>query len=128
MRDRRPLLIGITGNIGTGKSTVAKMLAEMGAYTIDADQVVHEVMAKGTPVHAAIIETFGPEVLADTRQSSARGSELRSALDLARLLVNRDRPFEAREILSRSLGGFREGRSTPDVQAAWSTLRSLESS
>ena len=64
MNSHRPLLIGLTGNIGTGKSTVARVLAELGAETIDADQVAHEVMRAGTPVHAAIIATFGPEVLA----------------------------------------------------------------
>lgn len=64
MNDQRPLLIGLTGNIGTGKSTVARVLAELGAETIDADMVTREVMQKGTPAHAAIVETFGPEVLA----------------------------------------------------------------
>nr|HID13221.1 dephospho-CoA kinase [Anaerolineae bacterium] len=64
MNSRRPLLIGLTGNIGTGKSTVAGMLAELGAEVIDADKVAHEVMRAGTPVHAQIVETFGPEVLA----------------------------------------------------------------
>jgi dephospho-CoA kinase len=38
----RPLLIGLTGNIGTGKSTVARVLAELGAEAIDADKVAHE--------------------------------------------------------------------------------------
>jgi dephospho-CoA kinase len=65
MNKRRPLLIGITGNIGTGKSTIAGMLAELGADTIDADKVAHEVMRRGTPVHIAIIEAFGLEVLKD---------------------------------------------------------------
>jgi dephospho-CoA kinase len=72
MRDRRPLLIGITGNIGTGKSTVSKMLAKLGAHTIDADQIVHEVMRKGTPVHAAIVEAFGREVLAGNGEIDRR--------------------------------------------------------
>ncbi len=64
MNDRRPLLIGITGNIGTGKSTVAGMLAELGAEVIDADLVAHEVMRAGAPAHAQVVETFGPEILA----------------------------------------------------------------
>jgi dephospho-CoA kinase len=62
--DRHPLMIGLTGNIATGKSTVARMLAELGAETIDADKVAHEVMQAGTPAHAAIVETFGAEALA----------------------------------------------------------------
>ncbi len=62
-RRSRPIIVGLTGNIGTGKSTVAGMLADMGAATIDADEVAHEVMRKGTPVHAAIVDAFGPQVL-----------------------------------------------------------------
>jgi dephospho-CoA kinase len=58
------LTVGLTGNISTGKSTVARMLADLGAETIDADQVTREVMCAGTPVHAAVVKTFGPEVLA----------------------------------------------------------------
>jgi dephospho-CoA kinase len=57
-------LIGLTGNIATGKSTVAHMLADLGAEAIDADQVTRKVMRIGTPVHAAIVEAFGPGVLA----------------------------------------------------------------
>jgi dephospho-CoA kinase len=59
----RPLLIGLTGNVGTGKSTVAAMLAALGATTIDADEVAHEVMRAGSPVHAQIAAAFGPGVL-----------------------------------------------------------------
>jgi dephospho-CoA kinase len=59
-----PYIIGLTGNIGTGKSTVAGMLAELGAEVIDADKVAHGVMQAGTPAHAAVVETFGPGVLA----------------------------------------------------------------
>lgn len=58
-----PLVIGLTGNIATGKSTVAEMLADLGAEAIDADRVAHAVMRPGTPAHAAIVERFGPHVL-----------------------------------------------------------------
>ena len=57
------LTVGLTGNIGTGKSTAAGMLVDLGAEAIDADQVTREVMRAGTPVYAAIVEAFGPEVL-----------------------------------------------------------------
>lgn len=60
---QRPYLIGLTGNIATGKSTVARMLAELGATVIDADWVAHEVMRAGTPVHQAVVAAFGPGVL-----------------------------------------------------------------
>jgi dephospho-CoA kinase len=61
--DGRPVVVGLTGNIGTGKSTVAAMLASFGAHVIDADKVAHEVMRPGTRVHAQIIDVFGPGVL-----------------------------------------------------------------
>lgn len=57
-----PLVIGLTGNIGVGKSTVAAMLAELGAFVIDADQVAHEVMAPGRPAYAQIVAHFGPQI------------------------------------------------------------------
>ncbi|MGD1993933.1 MAG: dephospho-CoA kinase [Anaerolineae bacterium] len=60
-----PFTIGLTGNIATGKSAVARMLVDLGAEAIDADQVAHTVMRPGTPVHAAIVERFGCQVLRD---------------------------------------------------------------
>ncbi|WP_352428008.1 dephospho-CoA kinase [Thermoflexus sp.] len=60
---KRPVLIGLTGNIACGKSTVARMLAEMGAAVIDADAVAHAVIRKGTPTYEAIVRRFGPEIL-----------------------------------------------------------------
>ncbi len=60
---RAPYLIGLTGNIATGKSTVARMLVELGATVIDADRVAHEVMRAGTPVHRAVVEAFGAGIL-----------------------------------------------------------------
>jgi dephospho-CoA kinase len=57
------IAIGLTGNIACGKSTVAKMLGELGARLIDADRVVHEQMAPGQPVWAAIVKEFGPGIL-----------------------------------------------------------------
>ncbi len=56
-------LIGLTGNIATGKSTVAKMLEELGATVIDADALVHELQRKGMPVYNDIVAAFGPGIL-----------------------------------------------------------------
>jgi len=52
-------VIGLTGNIATGKSTVRQMLASLGAATLDADKVAHQVMIPGTPVFEAVIASFG---------------------------------------------------------------------
>jgi dephospho-CoA kinase len=62
-RSGRSLLIGLTGRIATGKSTVARMLSALGAVTIDADRVAHRVMRPDTPVHAEVVEAFGPQIL-----------------------------------------------------------------
>ncbi|NNL86610.1 MAG: dephospho-CoA kinase [Myxococcales bacterium] len=56
-------IIGLTGGIGTGKSTVAKMFVALGARLVDADAIVHELQAPGTPTLVAIQERFGPEVI-----------------------------------------------------------------
>jgi dephospho-CoA kinase len=56
-------LIGLTGNIATGKSAVLKMLKCLGARAIDADALVHQLMAKGTPVWQAILDEFGERIL-----------------------------------------------------------------
>ncbi len=54
-------LIGLTGGVGSGKSTVAEMLREMGAVVIDADEAAHAVYAPGTPGFDAVVREFGPE-------------------------------------------------------------------
>ena len=56
-------LIGLTGNIGCGKSTVAAMLAELGAEVIDADQLVHKLMEPGTAGWRSIVQRFGQGIL-----------------------------------------------------------------
>lgn len=60
---RRPLLIGLTGGIGSGKSTVAAMLAELGAAVVDADAIAREVVEPGEPALASIVAAFGSGVL-----------------------------------------------------------------
>ncbi len=57
-------VIGLTGNIATGKSTVARLLAERGAEVIDADKLAHATMLPGTAVWDAIRRTFGQGVIA----------------------------------------------------------------
>ena len=57
------MLIGLTGGIGAGKSTVAEAFAERGATIIDADQVARDVVEPGTPTLRTLTETFGVEIL-----------------------------------------------------------------
>jgi len=58
------LLVGLTGGIGSGKSTVARMLEERGAVVFDADLLAREAVEPGTQGHTAVIERFGADVLA----------------------------------------------------------------
>ena len=59
----RPLRIGLTGGIGSGKSMVARQLQELGAAVVDADAIAREVAAPGGPAYATIVQAFGPGVL-----------------------------------------------------------------
>ena len=58
------LRIGLTGGIGSGKSTVSRLLAAHGAVIMDADRIAREVVEPGTPGLGAVVEAFGPQVLA----------------------------------------------------------------
>ena len=58
------LRIGLTGGIGSGKSTVSTLLASHGAVIVDADRIAREVVEPGTPGLAAVVEAFGAAVLA----------------------------------------------------------------
>jgi len=57
------LKVGLTGGIGSGKSTVAKTLQSKGVTLVDADQIAREVVAPGEPALIKITQTFGPEIL-----------------------------------------------------------------
>lgn len=59
------LIVGLTGGIGSGKSTVSELLVQRGATLIDADAITRELQAPGRPVLAAIVERFGEGVLAE---------------------------------------------------------------
>ena len=55
--------VGLTGGIGSGKSTVARMLAERGAVVVDGDQIARELVVPGSPALAAIVARFGAGIL-----------------------------------------------------------------
>lgn len=56
-------VIGVTGNIGTGKSVVRRMLEHLGAYGIDADALAHRAIAKGAPAFGPVVRHFGEYIL-----------------------------------------------------------------
>ena len=61
------IIAGVTGTIGTGKSTVARMFAELGAFIIDHDKISRDVVELGKPAWQAIVDSFGSGVLNDDR-------------------------------------------------------------
>jgi len=83
-------IVGLSGGIASGKSTVARQLVALGAVLVDADAIVHELQTPGSPVLEEIVRAFGPEILA------ADGSLDRTALGA---VVFRDPA--ARELLGR---------------------------
>jgi dephospho-CoA kinase len=69
-------LIGLTGGVGSGKSTVAAMLRELGASVVDADEASHAVYEPGTPGFAAVVREFGDDYVHDGRIDRKRLGEL----------------------------------------------------
>jgi len=67
------IIVGLTGGIGAGKSTVSAMLAQQGAVIVDADQIARDLQGPGTPVVLAMAERFGPGIL-DENQGLIRSA------------------------------------------------------
>ncbi len=66
------MIIGLTGGIASGKSTVAKTLGELGAYNIDADKLGHSAYVKGTTAFDQVIEAFGADVVGNDGEVDRR--------------------------------------------------------
>ncbi|MCX5692810.1 MAG: dephospho-CoA kinase [Candidatus Omnitrophica bacterium] len=60
------MIIGVTGSFGSGKTTVAKMFARLGAYAIDADKVYHSLIMPGENCYKKIVRRFGKDILSRT--------------------------------------------------------------
>ena len=81
------VVVGITGNIATGKSTVMEMLAQRGALTIDADELVHQLLDADPAVRRQVVARFGPEVGTDRARLGAVVFHAPAAMrDLERIL------------------------------------------
>ena len=66
MKSSRPILrVGLTGGIASGKTTVAHILAELGAFVVDADQLAHAMMQPGGKAYDPVVQRFGKEILDD---------------------------------------------------------------
>ena len=66
------MIIGLTGGIASGKSTVAAHLGELGAHVIDADKLGHRAYLKGTAAYAQVVNTFGEDIVAEDGEIDRR--------------------------------------------------------
>ncbi len=83
------LVVGLTGGIGSGKSTVSAMLAGRGAVVVDADAISRQVVEPGAPAYRAVVERFGPDVVrADGTLHRGRLADIVFADDGARADLN----------------------------------------
>src|SRR5581483_940858 len=64
---RLMLRVGLTGGIGSGKTTVGIMFVELGCHLIDADRVTHQLFQPGEAVYNAVVQTFGERIVAPDR-------------------------------------------------------------
>ncbi|HTN35258.1 MAG TPA: dephospho-CoA kinase [Marinobacter sp.] len=71
-------IVGLTGGIGSGKSTVVRLFGELGVHWVDADNVAREVVERGTPALAAVAEHFGDNIL--TREGDLDRARLRQII------------------------------------------------
>jgi dephospho-CoA kinase len=99
-------LVGLTGGIGAGKSTVSAMLAERGAVIVDADQIARDLQAPGSPVLAAMVDRFGAHII------DAAGSLDRAAVAA---IVFSDR--DALEDLNRIVHPAMQDEITAQIEA-----------
>ncbi len=115
-------IIGLTGNMGSGKSLAAAILAEMGAACINADQVGHDVLASTGPAYAGVLAAFGPDFLTEQGELDRRrlgAYVFGDALgERARLLNSLTHPYIFTEI-KRRIAHFRaEGYAMIVIEAA----------
>lgn len=101
---RRTLVIGLTGGLASGKSTVGRMLRDLGVDVIDADELARLVVEPGRPAYRRIVEAFGEDVLVPRDPAAAgdpTGPPAARPLDRARLAARVFGDEAARGLLNR---------------------------
>uniref|UniRef100_UPI00398ECC1B dephospho-CoA kinase domain-containing protein isoform X1 n=2 Tax=Pristiophorus japonicus TaxID=55135 RepID=UPI00398ECC1B len=85
---KKMFLVGLTGGIASGKSTVAAVFRELGCPVVDADQIARQIVELDSPVYWAIVRTFGEEILQEDRQINREklGSIIFSDMEKRKLL------------------------------------------
>jgi dephospho-CoA kinase len=120
-------LIGLTGGIASGKSTVARRLYEHGAVHLDADQLARRVVEPGKPAYAGIVEAFGPDVRRpDGTLDRAKLGEIVFHDDAARARLNGIVHPAVRELSKRLIADAE--RENPDAVVVYDVPLLVEAS
>ncbi|WP_029915899.1 dephospho-CoA kinase [Pelobacter seleniigenes] len=110
------MILGLTGNIAAGKSTVAQALARRGALVVDADQLARDVVAAGSPVLAQLVARFGRQILqADGSLNRELLGRLVFADEEARSALNRIMHPAIAELARKTLAVLRKRSDIPLV-------------
>ena len=124
------LRVALTGGIATGKSHCLRLFAAAGIPTIDADRLAHEAIAPGTPGHAAVVERFGPGIVASdgTIERGALGrivfDDARARRDLEAIL--HPRVYRAIGEWFGALGDAGEPMGIADIPLLYETGRDID--
>ncbi|MDD3265113.1 MAG: dephospho-CoA kinase [Dehalococcoidales bacterium] len=113
-------IIGLTGGLGSGKSTVAAVLAELGAHVIDADRVAHQVLAENQGVKTRLVKRFGSRILDldDSINRSALARIVFSSVYETRFLNRLLHPLVRRQIEKSIQLLSKEGTGVLVIEAA----------
>lgn len=118
--DPKPYLIGLTGGIASGKSSIAEELSKLGAGIIDCDKIAHKSYEPGSSAYDMIIQTFGPEILDDKSKSIDRrklGTKVFSDVSNLRKLESITWPATFKLVQSEIQRYKSEGRDTVIIEA-----------
>ena len=112
--------IGLTGGIGSGKSTVSKILADLGAFVIDADKVGHEIYLPGKEAWEQVTQAFGQDIVADDQTIDRKklGAIVFGSPEALKQLNAIVHPIMFKEILQRIQAKRAEGSTQPIVVEA----------
>ena len=112
--------IGLTGGIGSGKSTVSKILADLGAFVVDADKVGHEIYLPGKAAWQQVSAAFGQDILAEDQTIDRKklGALVFSSADALKQLNTIVHPIMFKEIEQRIQAKRDEGYTSPIVVEA----------
>lgn len=109
--DRTAKIVGLTGLIGSGKSTVSAILGQNGAYVIDADEISHDVILRGNPAYGEIIGVFGEGILNDEGEIDRKSLggivfSDRKLLDTLTKIVHKYVIIECNRLINENKGNY----------------------